>query len=282
MRRAPAVLCVMVMGALSASPLFAEYKLEPHTIEAWNKYIQLTEAQIDAQLKISTAFTRSDVEFLKREKAPGEGNIQIQPLTTRDKGKEIEVPDGTIHHWLGAIYIPNMTLEKFLAWVQDYNQHSKFFKEVEQSKLLARPNPETFDIFLRLTRSKLGVTVKFNTNHTAIYRRHGAGRASSRSVATRIAQIDKAGTPQEKELPVGNDSGYLWRLNSYWRFVERDGGVVVECETVALSRPLGSWAGFLNVILLGKVKSIADSVAREALEDTLTSMRNGVRGVEKK
>jgi hypothetical protein len=130
----------------------------------------------------------------------------------------------------------------------------------------------------------MGVTAKFNTNHTVVYRSHGQGRASSRSVATRIAQIDKAGTPSEKEFKAGEDSGYLWKLNSYWRFAEREGGVVVECETVGLSRPLGSWVGFFDVLLLGRIKKIAESVARESLEDTLAAMRDGVTGksVEKK
>ena len=31
--------------------------------------------------------------------------------------------------------------------------------------------------------------------------------------------------PGERERPVGNDGGYLWRLYTYWRLQERDGGV---------------------------------------------------------
>jgi hypothetical protein len=281
-RRAVAVICLISMVTASATPAFADWKLEPHTIDAWNKYIALTEKRIDQELDTPAAFLRSDIAFIKRERAPGEGNVQTQQLTTMDKGQEIEIKDGTIHHWMGAVYIPGVTVDKVLAWVQDYNQHSKFFKEVEQSKLMSHPNPETYDIFLRLTRSKMGVTAKFNTNHTVVYRRNGTGRASSRSVATKIAQIDKAGTSSEKEFAVGDDSGYLWRLNSYWRFAERDGGVVVECETVGLSRPLGSWVSILNWFTFGKVRQIAESVARESLEDTLAAMRKGVNGVEKK
>jgi hypothetical protein len=259
----------------------AAYKLRQHTIDGWNTYIHLTENRIDAELNTPAAFLISDISYLKKEKSPGAGNIQIQPRTTKNKGKEIEVKDGTIHHWMGWIFIPDTTVDKLLPWVQNYNQHSKFFKEVEQSKLLANPNPETFDIFLRLSRTKMGITATFNTNHTVVYRRHGAGRASSRSVATRIAQLKNAGKASEMEYPIGEDDGYLWRLNSYWRFAERDGGVVVQCETVGVSRPLGTGLSILNLFTLGKFKEIADSVARESLEDTLAAMRAGIRGVEK-
>jgi hypothetical protein len=81
---------------------------------------------------------------------------------------------------------------------------------------------------------------------------------------------------------VGDDAGYLWRLNAYWRFTERDGGVVVECETVGLSRSLGWGLGLLNFLTLGKVRGIAESIAREALDATLTDLRTGLKGGKKK
>lgn len=86
------------------------------------------------------------------------------------------------------------------------------------------------------------------------------------------------GLLRNREYPAGDDSGYMWRLHSYWRFTERDGGVVVECESIALSRSLGWGLGLLNIFTLGKVRKIAESIAREALEDTLTGLRSGVPG----
>jgi hypothetical protein len=260
----------------------AAYKLRQHTIDGWNTYIQLTENRINGELNTPATFLVSDISYLKKEKSPGEGNIQIQPRATKDKNKEIEIKDGTIHHWMAWVFIPDATVGELLAWVQNYDQHSRFFKEVQKSKLISHPNPETFDIFLRLSRSKMGITATFNTNHTVVYRQHDAGRASSRSVATKIAQLDNAVKASEKEYPDGEGDGYLLRLNSYWRFAERDGGVIVQCETVGLSRPLGGLVSILNLFTLGKLREIAESVARESLEDTLSAMRKGIRGIEKK
>jgi hypothetical protein len=126
------------------------------------------------------------------------------------------------------------------------------------------------------------VTARFNTNHIVEYRRQDRDHASSRSVATHIGQLDKAGTSSARELPEGEDSGYLWRLNSYWRFVKVDGGVIAECETIGLSRSLDHWAiNILNFMALGRIKKIANSIAQESLESTLTGLRDGLRAGEK-
>ena len=95
------------------------------------------------------------------------------------------------------------------------------------------------------------------------------GRASSRSFTTKIAEVENAGTRSEKELPLGVDGGYLWRLNSYWRFREQDGGVIVECESISLSRSIPFGLGWL-------IGRYIESVPKESLEDTLTSIRDGV------
>lgn len=258
---------------LACSPLLAAgHKLQGHTVEAWKRYMGLTEARIGRELSIPAAFTRSDFEYLKR------GGVWIQRMTTKDAGKDVAIKDGTFHHWLGAIFVPDVDLERLLRWVREYDKYAGRFKEVKKSELRSNSG-DTFNIRLGLTRTKLGVTVHFDTDHTVVYGQNGPGRASSKSEATRIAQLDKYGTPGQREFPEGEDAGYLWRLNSYWRFSERDGGVVVECESVGLSRSLGSWLGFFNILSFGKIKGIAESVARESLQDTLTALRDGVRGV---
>ena len=94
------------------------------------------------------------------------GTIYIERMRTLDdNGREIQVQDGMIHHWYGAMFVPSIALDPLLRWLQDYDHHSRYFKNVEQSKLLSG-NGDTFNIFLRLTRSKI-VTVHYNTEHTA-------------------------------------------------------------------------------------------------------------------
>ena len=140
--------------------------------------------------------------------------------------------------------------------------------EVEKSQLVSREGPE-FRIFYRLRRKKV-ITVFYNTLHTVVYRQQDAQRASSRSATTRIAELDHPGEPGESEKPVGDDRGFLWRLNSYWRFMEADGGVFVECESISLSRSIPFGLSWL-------IKGYVESIPRESLESTLTSIRDGIK-----
>src|SRR4029450_7765889 len=96
---------------------------------------------------------------------------------------------------------------------------------------------DRLSVFMKLRRTSI-ITVTYNTEHQVEYARLTPTRATARSVATRIAELENAGTAQEREKAAGDDNGFLWRLNAYWRYEEVAGGVIVECESVSLSRPV--------------------------------------------
>jgi hypothetical protein len=70
------------------------------------------------------------------------------------------------------------------------------------------------------------------------------------------------GTERERALTGGEEHGFLWRLNTYWRCEERDGGVYVRVETVSLSRAIPRGLGWA-------VGPFVESVPRESVEFTL-------------
>src|SRR5258707_816067 len=92
-------------------------------------------------------------------------------------------------------------------------------------------------------------------------------RAASTSVATRIAELADADTPEERELPAADDRGFLWRLNAYWRYEEVPGGVIAECESISLSRDVPAFLRYL-------VNPLIESTARESMTRTLTALRS--------
>lgn len=272
---------------LAAQPLPAA-ELQPKTLQAWKTYVRLTEQRIAAELEDKQRFLVTDflpqaeAEAARELLAPylpklrdgtglAQGGVYIQRMETREAdGRQVKVEDGIIHHWFGAVFLPNTTLAELLPWLQDYDRHEKFFLEVERSRLLARSpdsgQGDTFKIFLRLRRKKV-ITVYYHTDHTVIYRRHDPRRVSSRSFTTRVVELDNPGTPAEKEKPEGKDRGFFWRLNSYWRFQEAPGGVTVECESISLSRSIPFGLAWL-------IKRYIESIPRESLANTLTAIRN--------
>jgi hypothetical protein len=163
------------------------------------------------------------------------------------------------------VFIPNITLDHVMRYLLNRaGRESDHFDDVLSSKLIARDG-DRVRIYMKLQRENI-ITVTYNTEHEVEYRRISESRGSSRSVATRIAELADANTPQEREKPVGNDHGFLWRLNAYWRYEQVNGGVLIECESVSLSRDV-PW-GFAWL-----VNPKVHGIARESLEKTLVSLR---------
>lgn len=230
----------------------------PATLAAWDKYV----ATVDARYWQPTPERFFALDARKVVNWRDQARTMV-PM--------VEVPptaaaDGKIHHWAGAIYIPNTTVAAVVKRMQDYaGREAEFYKEVKASKLLARDGDKV-RVFMRLERRAFKVTGTYNTEHAVEYRTLGPTRASSRSISTKIAELDDANTPQERELAPGKDSGFLWRLNAYWRFEQSGTGVLIECESVSLSRNV-PWA------LRPFVTGLVEGIARESLEGTLRSLR---------
>ncbi|HUK91803.1 MAG TPA: hypothetical protein VLZ81_15475, partial [Blastocatellia bacterium] len=177
-------------------------------------------------------------------------------------------PGGLVHHWIGTVFIPGTTLVRTLAFLENYDQQYKFYApEVQQSRLLERDDNH-FVVFLRLRKTKV-VTVILNTEYDVRYVSLASDRAASYSYSRRIAEVENAGKANESEKPVGNDSGFLWRLDSFWRFAERDGGVYVQLEAISLTRDIPAVLGRL-------VGPFVTSIPKESLEFTLTRTREAL------
>ena len=195
----------------------------------------------------------------------GEVAIAKMPASRR-RGEAVAVQDGLISHWRGSIFLPGVELEPLLQRLQHPNERGPHQPDVLAVRVLER-QPDHLRLYIRMTRSSV-VTVTYDTEHLLDYRRHGQTRASSRSVSTRISELDDAGADTGRAKREGQDRGFLWRLNSYWRFEETGGGVIVECESISLSRSIPFGFGWL-------VGPFVESVPQESLNDLLVSIRDG-------
>ena len=241
-------------------------ELKDKTVAAWERYVAATERRIadefdDAERFLVLDFAGGAAEARRKVLA---GGVVVERMQARDAaGRKIKVPSGAIHHWRGSILIPGVTLDDLLHGLMHAVAPEEIQKDVLESRLIASDGDRR-EVFLKVRRESV-VTVHYNTEHRVEYTRHGSGRASSRSASTRIAELEDAGSPAEREKPIGRDRGFLWRLNAYWRYQAVDGGVIVECESVSLSRgvpPVLNWM----------IRPIINRTARAALSDTLTSM----------
>jgi hypothetical protein len=252
---------------LSAAVAAAE--LLPHTIAAFDRYVRATEAQMRAD-----PFLRIDmlpeVERRANLAALKQGELYIEPLTTREAGNSIHVPDGLIHHWVGAVFVPGVRLDEAVRLLQDYDRHDEIYRPaVARSELVSRDG-DAFRVNLRFYMKKV-LTVVVNTENDARFTRLAPDRVQSRIYSLRVAEVADPGTPRERERPVGRDGGYLWRLYTYWRFLERDAGTYIQCESITLSRGIP----FALKWLIGP---FVTGIPRESLTFTLERTRDTLMG----
>jgi hypothetical protein len=244
-------------------------QLKPETVAAFDSYIHESEVAMDQTLHGSGPFLWSDLDSQRAQQVRG-GQVAAQFWSGRGP---VKVPNGLIHDWIGAAFIPDSRLEDLLALIQDYDRHKSIYKpDVIDSKLLSRHDND-FQIYLRLLKKKI-ITVVLDTDHDVHYRPLGRKRWLCRSYTTRIAEVQNPGTREERVLPPDSGYGFLWRLYSYWRFEERDSGVYVECRAISLTRdvPFGlGWA----------IEPIIQKLPKESLLSTLEATRQALHAKSK-
>ncbi len=261
---------VAVPDPLAAGPALPKLKTE--TQEAFERYLKRVEARNEGELKRGSALLWVDgLPEKQRAEAYAElkrGEVKMQKLEILDGGKPIACPGGMIHHWTGVVLIPGAKLEDVLGVLEDYDQHSVYYApDVERSKIESREG-DHFRVFLRFRRHKV-ITVVLDTEHEVQYFHDAAGRAHSRSSAVRIAEVENAGKSDEREKTPGDDGGFMWRMETWWRMEERDGGVYVQSEVASLTRDIPAAFAWM-------IKPFVTGIPKETLTFTLEATRKAV------
>jgi len=262
-------LCLALVLSLASIPhVLATVRLTPEAERAFDRYVELTEQRLHQDLN-TEHFLWLDTHAPERARVHGDEMI-ILARKASDQGKDVRIPSGLVQDWYGAIFIPGATIAQVRAVMQDYPNYQNVYRpEVTESRLLSHSGSD-YDVFLRLFKKHI-LTVVLNTTYHVHYGELDPKRMYIVSKSTRIAEVKDAKKSNEEELPVGNDGGYLWRLNSYWRFEEAEGGVYAECEAVSLSRHIPFGLGWM-------IKTFVEKFPKESMVDTLKGTKKAVVG----
>jgi hypothetical protein len=274
MRAILVALCIQVsLGGIAVRGT----ELKPDTAATFDRYIHAMEARMDEDTGRDQFLVVDRLPEARRTEAYEQlknRQVYIEAITVREGDKPIKVPSGLIHHWAGVIFIPNATFNEVTAVLRDYDCHEDTYKpQIRKSKLLERNGDES-KIYFQFFNHSI-VTVILNADFDVRDTQFGAGRFQTVSRSTRIAEVENVDSPNEHEKPVGNDHGYMWRLYTYWRIEEKDGGVYVQNESVSLTRTVPALLAFV-------VNPLVKSIPRNVLIHLLTDTRNAVGKAEAK
>jgi putative flippase GtrA len=225
--RTASVLCAAVL--LCAVPLAAAANPASGALDAWNRYV----ATIEARLEHARLHPRSAAAEIRAE------------------GGSIQVESGTISDWRGSVFVPGLTVSDVLRRLQHPGTPPPQ-EDVLRSHVMSR-GPDALHVFVRLSRHAI-VTATYDTEHEMTFRRWTPTLATARSVATRIEEVG------------GGDRGFLWRLNSYWRYEQIGDGVQIDLESLTLSRSVPSLVRPIAAPLVSRI-------ARESTVRTLEALR---------
>jgi hypothetical protein len=210
-------------------------ELKPETVRAWKEYVQLATASMQEEhLRPETHFLQIDEnqDWVRRVRS---GEVLTSPAGSHSATK---VPSGLIHDWLGAIFIEHATISDVLSIVSDYDRYKEFYRPtVVDSRTLARSGREDRFSMVLMNKSlflKTALDSKYRCSSIRVSDRRWYTIAET----TGIQEIENYGAPGQHTLPEGEGNGFIWRLFSITRFEERDGGVYIELEAIALSRDI--------------------------------------------
>lgn len=246
---------------LSVAPLEA-VQPKQDTLRAWDDYIR--------SLKLTMAKRASgEAPFLEIYETPGATRRLQRGEVIVNNHDPRKVPHGLIHHWIGAMFLPNVTIDQVMKVLGDYERFSTFYSPlIKKSVVLERDGDNAKVNFLAVQKA-FSVTAAVDTDNQVQVVKLARTRVYIVTDTVRVEEIAKYGQPKEHPFPEGREPGYVWRSFALQRIEERDGGVYVELETTALSRGIPVAARWL-------IKPLTDELPRRLMLELLNDTRTAV------
>lgn len=263
--------CVGVLAILTGVPIFPA-ELKPETVQAWDNYVDAVNARNRKHLVPGNS-------FLSIDETPDEtARLRAGSIIVSASGPHVpmNVPSGLIHDWVGAAFIPNVTIPDVLRVVRDYKRYKDVYHPnvVDSVPIAVSDREDRFSLLL-MNRSVVGRTA-LDSDYQCWYTRVDDRHWYSISEAKRIREVADYGTASQHALPQDKGTGLIWRLYSIARYEERDGGVYVEVEAIALSRDIPSSLRWLIDPIVRRISRSSLATSLQQTEDAVLSGTNSL------
>jgi hypothetical protein len=224
----------------------------PAAAAAFNTYVRAVEARLAQQHASNGTFIA--IANQNRLKL---GRPIVEKLTPADAAP----PAAMLHHWRGTAFAPGATAAAFEQIMRDFPAYPALYAPQVTRATASAHNGNRYTVTVRV-KQKHVLTVVMDTAYDVTFSRRDPSRGWSASRSTAIAEIADYGTARERALGPKDEHGFLWRLNTYWTYEERNGGLYLQIESVSLTRSIPTGLGWA-------VQPFVESVPRESLEFTL-------------
>jgi hypothetical protein len=201
-------------------------ELKKETLDAWDRYLAAANQGMVERAQGHFLWLDESAERLGRVR---NGEVVVSPLGHTPHA----VASGLIHHWIGAAFIPGARIDDVIGVVRNYNRYTEFYKpSVIDAKTLSQKAAEDRYTVVMLDQAMF-MRRALDSEYQSRFTEVDGSKWYSVAETTRVRELSDEGP-----IPDGEGSGYIWRLCTISRYEERDHGVYIETEVMALSRPI--------------------------------------------
>jgi hypothetical protein len=264
------VAAVLTVVAIAAPERSRAVEPTAAAVAGFNAYMAALELRVSRQHQSQDNFVASVLSDPNNRARLKRGEPILEKLTPADGP---ELPGAMLHHWRGTAFVPGAKVADFERLMEDFPGYTKSFApQIVRSKVLGRrddPGRTTIQTEMRVKQHHV-ITVVMDIAYDVEFARLDPQHGYSISHGMQIKEIADAGTKDEHALSGSEEHGYLWRLDTYWSYEEREGGLYMQIESVSLTRAIPAGLGWA-------LKPFIESVPRESLEFTLQSASNALK-----
>jgi hypothetical protein len=254
--------------AVGATAVLPAAELQPATLQAWNAYMGEVDVRMEQRAASKNGFLWTD-ESENRMERVRRGEVVVAPVL--GNGSQA-VPNGLIHHWIGSVFIPGATIESLQTVVHDYDHYTRMYRPAVTSSRTLACSESKQEFQMTWQRRVLFVNAAMQGHYQAHDVRVDSRRGYSVSDTTEVRQIQDYGHKTQHLLPADTGSGFIWRIRSLVRYEERNGGVLLELEAIALTRDVPSSLSWL-------VNPVVNHLSVNSLTTTLRQTREAMNEV---
>jgi hypothetical protein len=257
------------LAILAGTPILLNaVEFEPNTLQAWDHYTKTANSRMQAPQCGQRPFLWADEEPDRKSRLR-RGETLLAPVSGRGTQS---VPNGLIHDWIGAVFTPSATVEGLLAVFHDYDRYNEFYKPaVADAKAVAYTDrDQRFSLVWqhRVLFVSAAIEGQYQAHDFVLDERRGY----SITATTQIQQFEGYGLSNEHLLPPGQGNGFIWHLYSIVKYEDRDGGLYLETEAIALARDIPSSLRWI-------VKPVVNHLSIASLATTLRQTRDAVNSL---
>src|SRR5262245_18876620 len=145
---APSMILAVSIAALVVTEGEAA-DLNPQTVAAFERYVRLTEERLQKSEPFLWIDGLPDARRQEARTQMRKSELVIDRLTTKDGRRDIDVPDGMIHHWIGTAFVEGATVDQALTLLQSYDRHQQIYAPTVASSKLLSHEGDRYRFFLR-------------------------------------------------------------------------------------------------------------------------------------